>query len=42
MDITYKDLELQTKFAKSLNVPLFLITICRQSRAGRPGALSRE
>jgi hypothetical protein len=43
MDITYKDLELQTTFAKSLNVPLFLATICWQSRPGRvsnPGKFS--
>ena len=30
MDITYKDLELQTALAKSRNVPLFLATICQQ------------
>ena len=30
MDITYKDLELQTTLAKLLNVPLFLATICQQ------------
>ena len=40
MDITYKDLELQTALAKSLDVPLFLATICQQiyqmgRRAGR-------
>jgi 3-hydroxyisobutyrate dehydrogenase-like beta-hydroxyacid dehydrogenase len=30
MDITYKDLELQTTLAKHLKVPLFLATICQQ------------
>ena len=42
MDITYKDLELQTTLAKSLNVPLILATICQQiyqmGRATRMGS----
>jgi 3-hydroxyisobutyrate dehydrogenase-like beta-hydroxyacid dehydrogenase len=43
MDITYKDLELQTALAKSLNVPLFLATICQQIyQMGRAAGLGSE
>ena len=43
MDITYKDLELQTTLAKSLNVPLFLATICQQIyQMGRAAGLGGE
>jgi 3-hydroxyisobutyrate dehydrogenase-like beta-hydroxyacid dehydrogenase len=43
MDITYKDLELQTALAKSMNVPLFLATICQQIyQMGRAAGLGGE
>jgi hypothetical protein len=43
MDITYNDLELQTTLAKSLNVPLFLATICQQIyQMGRAAGLGGE
>ena len=43
MDITYKDLELQTALAKSLDVPLFLATICQQIyQMGRAAGLGGE
>jgi 3-hydroxyisobutyrate dehydrogenase-like beta-hydroxyacid dehydrogenase len=43
MDITYKDLELQTALAKSLNVPLFLATICQQIyQMGRAAGLGAK
>src|SRR6516162_7048002 len=43
IDITYKDLELQTTLAKSLNVPLFLGTICQQIyQIGRAAGLGSE
>jgi 3-hydroxyisobutyrate dehydrogenase-like beta-hydroxyacid dehydrogenase len=37
MDITYKDLELQTTLAKHLKAPLFLATICQQIYQMEPG-----
>ena len=43
MDITYKDLELQTTLAKSLNVPLILATICQQIyQMGRATGMGSE
>ena len=43
MDITHKDLELQTAPAKSLNVPLFLATICQQIyQMGRAAGLGED
>lgn len=43
MDITFKDLEIQTQLAKSLGVPLFIATIAQQVyQMGRAAGLGSE